>query len=166
MCIHALSFKDALDFIRTRREVACPNPGFVQQLQTFEKDHKTILSMRQRIRQAFPHDLALVENDLREIREALAERAARLGRGEKATALDPRDRIMEMMHQMQEQQQAAAEGMRAGEDDESHEQCRLPMEAPPAGSSVMAMALGERGYGLTWLEEEKDHITRRDEMPR
>jgi hypothetical protein len=165
MCIHALSFKDALDFIRTRREVACPNPGFVRQLQTFEKDANTVL-MRQRIRKAFPHDLALVEADLREIREALAHRAARLGRGEKATALDPRDRIMEMMHQMQEQQAAAAEGMRAGEDDESHEQCRLPMEAPPAGSSVMAMALGERGYGLTWLEEEKDHITRREEMPR
>jgi len=72
---------------------------------------------------------------------------------------------MEMMHQMQEQQAAAEEGMRAGED-ESHEQCRLPMEAPPAGSSVMAMRLGERRDGLTWLDEEKDHHTRTEEMPR
>lgn len=165
MCIHALSFKDALDFIRTRREVACPNPGFVRQLQAFEKDPFTI-QMRARIRNAFPHDVALVKADLLEIRQALAERSARLGRDEKALILDPRSRILEMIHQMQEQQAGAAEGMRAGEDDESHEQCRLPMKPPPAGSSVMAMRLGDKGYGLTWLEEEKDHHTRMEEMPR
>jgi len=39
-------------------------------------------------------------------------------------------------------------------------------EAPPAGSSVMAVRLGERGYGLTWLKEEKDQHTRTEEMPR
>jgi len=39
-------------------------------------------------------------------------------------------------------------------------------EAPPAGSSVMAMRLGERGYRLTWLEQERDQHTRTEEMPR
>ena len=33
-------------------------------------------------------------------------------------------------------------------------------------SSVMAIALGERGYELTWLEEEKDQHTKKEEMPR
>jgi len=33
-------------------------------------------------------------------------------------------------------------------------------------SSVMAIALGERGYGLTWLEEAKDQHMRTEEMPR
>jgi len=33
-------------------------------------------------------------------------------------------------------------------------------------SSVMAIALGERGFELTWLEEEKDQHTRTEEMPR
>lgn len=129
--------------MRTRREVAFPNPGFMQQLQTFERDPAT-LQLRARIRAAFPHDVAMVERDLVEIREALAGLHARLAAGERP--FDPRDRILEVMQAAQDRADFG------GGDDEGEEE----------GEG------GDKngGWGLTWVEEERTHHTRTDELPR
>lgn len=105
--IHNLSVKQSLDFVRTRREVACPNPGFLRQLQAHAQDPRTA-ELRARIRAMHPHDVALVEADLKEIGEVLENLAARAARGE-ATMIDPRDRILELMQQMQEEDEKEQE---------------------------------------------------------
>ena len=33
-------FKDAIEFVRARRDVVCPNPGFLCQLYLFERDYE------------------------------------------------------------------------------------------------------------------------------
>lgn len=155
ICVHGLTFKDALDFIRTRREVACPNPGFVRQLQFFEQDANTV-TLRARIRSAFPDDSALVEGDLNEIKDALAERRNRLGRGERLLSSDPRHRLLNYLQQRREEATQGISGMEDGDDD--HEPSRVSVVAEaPCETSV---APGEEDWGLTWVAEE------RDEQPR
>lgn len=150
------SFREAIDFVRTRREVAFPNPGFTQQLQTFERDPGTA-ALRARIRAAFPHDVAMVERDLVEIQEALAGLRARLAAGERP--FDPRDRILEVMQAAQDRVDLGGDG-----DADEEEEEEGAGGGNKAGGSAAADDNG--GWGLTWVEEERTHHTRTDELPR
>lgn len=144
------SFREAIDFVRTRREVAFPNPDFTQQLQRFERDPAT-QELRSRVRAAFPHDVAMVERDLAEIREALAGLRARLAAGHRP--FDPRDRILEAMQAAQERADLE-EGDDEGEGEGGGE------------SGKKGRGDDNGGWGLTWVEEERTHHSRTDELPR
>lgn len=157
--VHNLSVKESLDFVRTKREVACPNPGFLRQLQAHAQDPQTA-ALRSRIRAMHPHDVAMVEADLKEIREVLGNLAARAARGE-ATMVDPRDRILELMQQMQEADEKEQEA--------EHGENRKKVGVEGEGGTVTgaAVGLGGEGWGLTWIEEERNHQTlHKDELPR
>lgn len=136
--VHGLSFREAIDFVRTRREVAFPNPGFKQQLQRFERDPRTA-ELRDKVRASFPHDVALVESDRAEITAALEGLRARLAAGERP--FDPRDRIFQAMQERADAEGEEKGGKETGSDDND-------------------------GWGLTWVEEDRTHHSRTDELPR
>lgn len=144
--VHGLSFREAIDFVRTRREVAFPNPGFTEQLQRFERDPRTA-ELRAKVRASFPHDLALVESDLAEIRAALTQLQARLAAGDRP--FDPRDRVLQAMQQMQDRANAE------GDEDEKG-----------GNGGREERSVDNNGWGLTWVEEDRTHHSRTDELPR
>ncbi len=152
--------------MRTRREVAFPNPGFTEQLQRFQHSPATV-ELRARVRAAFPHDVALVEADMAEIRAAMEEQRARVAAGERP--FDPRERILQAMQEMQEQVDADGNGDDEEEEDEADED-----EEDEDGDGDGKEGDGKAkkrgddngGWGLTWVEEECAHHSRTDELPR